>query len=133
MKDAYYFSHDSNAQGDPKCVALIDQMGMEGYGIFWALVERLRNEPEAKLPMYILPGLARGWNTSKEKIEAVVKCYDLFKISDDSFFFSESLCRRLKLFNDKKKSLSDAGKRGNAIRWRSGGDRVPIAKKGKRK
>ena len=31
-KDAYYFSHDSNAQDDPKCMLLIDQLGMEGYG-----------------------------------------------------------------------------------------------------
>ena len=33
-KDAYYFSHDANAQDDPKCMLLIDQMGLEGYGIF---------------------------------------------------------------------------------------------------
>lgn len=32
-KDAYYFTHDSNAKDDPKCALLIDQLGMEGYGI----------------------------------------------------------------------------------------------------
>jgi len=40
-KDAYYFSHDSNSQDDPKCMILIDQLGMEGYGIFWACVEKM--------------------------------------------------------------------------------------------
>ena len=36
-KDAYYFTHDSNAKDDPKCALLIDQLGMEGYGIYWML------------------------------------------------------------------------------------------------
>ena len=40
-KDAYYFSHDSNAKDDPKCMVLIDQLGLEGYGIFWVLIETL--------------------------------------------------------------------------------------------
>ena len=38
-KDAYYFTHDSNAKDDPKCALLIDQLGMEGYGIYWMLIE----------------------------------------------------------------------------------------------
>ena len=57
-KDAYYFSHDANAQDDPKCMVLIDQLGMEGYGIFWALIEKLRNESNYKLPLAIVGSLA---------------------------------------------------------------------------
>lgn len=85
-KDAYYFSHDANAQDDPKCMLLIDQMGMEGYGIFWALVERLRNEKDYKLPTSIISALSKRWNTSKEKVETVIKNYGLFSIEGDSFF-----------------------------------------------
>ena len=72
-KDAYYFSHDSNAQDDPKCMILIDQLGMEGYGIFWALIERLRNEKDYTLPINLANAFAKRWQTSKEKVEAVIK------------------------------------------------------------
>ena len=34
-KDAYYFSHYSNAKDDFKCMLLIEELGLEGYGIFW--------------------------------------------------------------------------------------------------
>ena len=85
-KDAYYFSHDSNAQDDPKCMVLIDQLGMEGYGIFWALIERLRNEANYRLPLNVVAALSKRWCTSKEKVEAVIKNYDLFVVENDCFF-----------------------------------------------
>lgn len=85
-KDAYYFSHDSNSQDDPKCMLLIDQLGMEGYGIFWGLIEKLRNEKDFKLPLAIVNSLAKRWGTSKEKVEAVIKNYSLFIVENDLFF-----------------------------------------------
>lgn len=85
-KDAYYFSHDANSQDDPKCMLLIDQLGMEGYGIFWALIEKLRNEKDYKLPLNIINSLARRWGTSKEKVESVIKNYSLFIVEKDLFF-----------------------------------------------
>lgn len=54
-KDAYYFTHDSNAKDDPKCALLIDQLGMEGYGIYWMLIEVLRDQPDYKYPLALLP------------------------------------------------------------------------------
>jgi hypothetical protein len=99
-KEAYYFSHDSNAQDDPKCMLLIDQLGMEGYGIFWALIERLRNETEYKLPLLILPALAKRWCTSKEKVESVIKNYSLF-ICENEFFFSPRLKDSMNLKSEK--------------------------------
>lgn len=99
-KDAYYFSHDANAQDDPKCMMLIDQMGLEGYGIFWALIEKLRSEAEYKLPISILQSFAKRWGTSKEKVEVVVKSYSLFEIEDD-YFFSPRLIRSMKLKSEK--------------------------------
>ena len=71
-KDAYYFPHDSNAKDDPKCVLLIEQLGLEGYGIFWVLIETLRDQPEYKYPLQLLPALARRYNTTAEKMKTVV-------------------------------------------------------------
>ena len=84
-KDAYYFSHDANAQDDPKCMLLIDQMGMEGYGIYWGLIEKLRAEKDYKLPLEVMTPFAKRWGTSKEKVETVIKSYNLFKLRQHFF------------------------------------------------
>ena len=99
-KDAYYFSHDSNAQDDPKCMLLIDQLGMEGYGIFWGLIEKLRAEKDYRLPLSIASAFARRWCTSKEKVETVITKFDLFKI-DGNDFFSIRLLRSMQEKSEK--------------------------------
>lgn len=116
-KDTYYFSHDSNAKDDPKCMSLIDDLGMEGYGIFWVLIEMLRNQPDYKCPLSIIKSIARQYNTTPPKVEVVIKNYGLFTIEDDLFFFSESLLRRMEVADNKRKKLSEAGKVGNEKRW----------------
>lgn len=85
-KEAYYFSHDANAQDDPKCMMLIEQLGMEGYGIFWCLIEKLRAEKDYRLPLTVTGPFSKRWGTSREKIETVIKSYGLFQIIDDHFF-----------------------------------------------
>lgn len=103
-KDAYYFSHDANAQDDPKCMVLIDQLGVEGYGIFWLLVEKLRAESEYKLPLIVLESFAKRWGTSKEKVNAVVKNYNLFVIENDEFFYSKRLTFSMNMKSEKAKT-----------------------------
>ena len=123
-KDAYYFSHDANAQDDPKCVMLVEALGMEGYGIFWALIERMRSEQGFKLPYVILPALARRWNSSKEKIEVVIKNFGLFELENDHFY-SKRLIRSMETFNEFRAKLSNSGKVGAQKRW--AGHSHPIA------
>lgn len=112
-KDAFYFSHDSNAKDDPKCVMLIEQLGLEGYGIFWVLIETLRDQPGYKYPLALLPALARRFNTTQDKMRVVVCNYSLFKVSDNDFFFSESLMRRMERM-DYKRELSRLAGRASA-------------------
>lgn len=119
MKDAYYFPHDSNAKDDPKCVLLIEQLGLEGYGIYWVLIEVLRDQPDYSYPVNLLPALARRYNTTVEKVKTVVGNYDLFTVKDDTVFFSESLIRRMAPLDQKRKKLSEAGRMGNKSRWGS--------------
>jgi hypothetical protein len=108
-KDAYYFSHDSNAKDDPKCVLLIEQLGPEGYGIFWILVEMLREQPGYKCPLKLIPALSRRYNTTSEKMSTVIKGYELFTITDDMFFYSESLIRRMELWENRREQARLAG------------------------
>jgi len=108
LKDAYYFSHDSNAKDDPKCVELIEALGLEGYGIFWVLVETLRDQPNYKYPLKSVPGLARRYNTSTEKMRVVINTYGLFEI-DNEHFFSLSLMERMKKMDAKREQARSAG------------------------
>ena len=108
-KDAFYFSHDSNAKDDPKCVLLIEQLGLEGYGIFWVLIETLREQPGYKYPFALLSALARRFNTTQDKMRIVVCNYGLFTVSDNEFFFSESLMRRMERMDYKREISRRAG------------------------
>lgn len=125
MTGSTYFSHDSNAKDDPKCIMLIEQLGPEGYGIYWILIELLREQPEFKCHLTTIPALARRYLTTKEKVEAVIKNYGLFRLVDEEFFLSESLCKRMSIMETKRKALSQAGKKGNAARWRKQDDPSP--------
>ena len=93
--NAYYFSHDSNAKDDPKCMLLIDQLGLEGYGIFWILIEVLREQPQYSYPLNLVPILARRYNTTAEKMNTVIRNYGLFQFDDENNFFSLSLNKRM--------------------------------------
>ena len=117
-KDAYYFPHDSNAKDDPKCVLLIEQLGMEGYGIYWMLIETLREQPDYTYPVANIPALGRRYNTTAEKVKTVVCNYGLFTVKDDKIFFSDSLNRRMLVFEEKRAKRSEAGRLGNAARWK---------------
>lgn len=113
-KDAYYFSHDSNAKDDPKCMLLIEQLGLEGYGIFWVLVEILRDQSSNSYPINLLPAIARRYNTTHEKIKTVVFNYGLFIVEDDNIFYSESLNRRM----DSVNMLRINGIKGSLIKYK---------------
>jgi hypothetical protein len=109
IKDCYYFSHDSNAKDDPKCVMLIEQLGPEGYGIFWILIEMLRDQPSYKYPVALIPALSRRYNTTAEKMKTVVNSYGLFEVDEENFF-SLSLMSRMGKMNEIKQKRSNAGK-----------------------
>lgn len=117
MKDSYYFSHDSNAKDDPKCVLLIEQLGLEGYGIFWVLIETLRDQPSYRYPIKLIGAIARRFNTTTEKVKTVVLNYELFSLENEEFFFSPSLINRMELHDRIKRSKSLAAKKGNEVRW----------------
>lgn len=114
MKDAFYFSHDSNARHDPKITAMRSVYGSEGYGWFWMLVEMMREAEFYKLDMqskYVFNSYAMQLQCERIAIEQFVHdCineFDLFK-SDDSFFWSESLMKRMEIKDIKSKKARDS-------------------------
>lgn len=115
-KDAYYFSHDSNAKDDPKCMLLIEELQLEGYGIYWVLIETLREQENYKYPLKMIPVLARKFLTTKEKMLTVINNYELFVIENGEFFYSESLNRRMGIMNNKREQARLAGKKSGEAR-----------------
>ena len=112
-KDAYYFSHDYNAHNDVKILFLRQQLGMEGYGIYWFLVETLA-ESGGILPLKIVPVLAMQMQVSEIKVKAVIESFDLFQIIEDSFF-SQRLINHLEM----RKLASENGKKGAKEKWKN--------------
>lgn len=129
-KDAYYFSHDSNAKDDPKCTMLIEQLGLEGYGIFWVLIEILRDQPNYKYPVALISALARKYNTTAEKMKTVVNGYGLFEV-DEKDFFSLSLLNRMGKYTEKRdKAIAAANKRWNKQLCESNADAMQTHSEG---
>ena len=104
-KDSYYFSHDSDASDDPKIMLLISQWGLEGYGIFWTIIEHLRKQPEYKSHLTILKALASRFGSTEEKYKYVVFNFSLFEFEDEVFFYSKSLINRMKPLENKREHM----------------------------
>lgn len=118
-KETYYFSHDANARNDEKILMLRAEHGMEGYGIYWALLEMMFESSDTKLSHDKVKGMAVGYNVAITVLKDVIKTAiseGLF-VSDDEKFWSESLLRRKGKYLDLKKKKSEAGKKGMAKRW----------------
>jgi len=107
-KNTYYFSHDYNARNDTKILFLRMQLGMEGYGIYWYLIESLA-ESGGTLPLQLIPVLAMQMHTTEAKVNAVVNVFGLFEITDEQFF-SLRLNDHLEKVNQIKLSASQRGK-----------------------
>lgn len=112
MNKSFYFQHDYNAATDAKILFLRQQLGMEGYGIYWFIVEQLANAG-GTLPLNIIPVLSMLSHTQESKLEAVIKGYELFEVTE-SHFFSHRLNSHILL----RKKLSEEGKKGVQARER---------------
>lgn len=100
-KSIQYFPHDCNAKDDPKIMLMMAQLGLEAYGIYWILVEYLRDQPGYKAPMILLDPLSRRYGSSREKFEAIVTKFELFEYTDQ-YFSSPSLIRRMEPLEKKR-------------------------------
>jgi len=95
MKEAYYFGHDSNARNDEKIINLIYDLGYEGYGIFWAIIEVLHDQKDYKFQLDKAKQLAYTLRCDIAVLQKIVNDFGLFE-RDDKFFWSESLLRRMR-------------------------------------
>lgn len=117
MKEAYYFSHDANARHDPKCSALIADYGMEGYGVFWMLIEIMAEQRDYKLEKFpkLYEGLARQMRLEADRVRSIIEAmlhdYELL-LQDEKSIWSESLLRRMEIKDAKRQAKVEAGRLG---------------------
>lgn len=123
-----YFSHDSNALSDIKISAMRCDYGLEGYGLFWAIIEMFRNEESYKLPLskntYRTIKIATGTEIDVENY--ISDCINEYKETEDGnglfntdgkYFWSESLLKRMTKMEEVSEKRKKAGQRGAQGRW----------------
>lgn len=108
-----YFSHDSNARDDEKILAMRIDLGWEAYGLYWALIEMLRDASDYMLKTNFKV-LAFSLHTTPELIRSIICDYELFCFTDDQgSFFSASLTKRM----EEKEVLSKKRRASAGNRW----------------
>lgn len=119
-KDVYYFSHDCNARNDEKILAMRSVYGLEGYAMYFMIVEILREQQDYKLKLtkYIWKTFSMQLGVEESQIKTFVddcvKEFELLRI-ENGFLLSDSLIKRMNLFKEISEIRSQAAKK----RWES--------------
>lgn len=104
MKDVYYFPHDYNARNDLKLQDVLIEMGVEGIGIYWCVIETLY-EHGGIIPLRQCKSIAFALHVDCETVERLVGNYGLFS-NDGENMWSDGALKRL----NKRKDISDKRK-----------------------
>lgn len=114
-----YIPHPSNARQSSVCVSLLIEEGFAGYGLYWAVLEVLRDapgyrySPDPRVWAYVLHA------QDIDQVERVLTRYRLFDLDDDGLLFSPWLLEQLGSYDEQKRRRSEAGRKGAARRWAS--------------
>ena len=114
MKETFYFAHDYNARNDPKLQNVLFDLGVEGIGVFWCIIEQLY-EQGGKLPLHYCKSIAFALHVDFNCVERLVNDYGLFK-NDGENIWSESVLNRL----NRRTEVSEKRKLAALARWRQG-------------
>ncbi|WP_455665120.1 Lin1244/Lin1753 domain-containing protein [Phocaeicola sp.] len=115
MTNDQYFPHDASAGNNSRLTLLVDEQGMKGYGIYWALLEYLRQQEGYRCDLRLIKSLSYKFQCCEEDVKDVIHLYDLF-IIDGDFFYSPGLQIRMAVLDDRRKKLSNAGVKGNEVK-----------------
>ena len=115
-KEAFYFPHFCNARHDRKIRRLRKELGTEGYGIYFMLLETLREQQDLMYPLEDLDLLAEEFQVSEAKVRVCVCNYQLFEIDEDQKFFSPKMLVYLEPYFKMKEQRKSAGLKSAAKR-----------------
>lgn len=90
-----YFSHDSNARNDEKLIRLRIRHKAAGYGVYFMLLEILREKKDFLCPRDY-NAIAYELREDAALVKSVIEDYGLFEFTEDGkFFYSESFLHRM--------------------------------------
>lgn len=113
-----YFSHDSNARNSDKLIRLRMRHKAAGYGVYFMILERLREEP-GYMSVKDYNMIAFDLREDASLIKSVVEDFGLFVFTEDGkYFYSESFKRRMAIKDEKAKRQSEAGRKAMEMRWK---------------
>lgn len=110
LKDAYYFSHDSNARNDVRMIKLRRMGGLETVGLYWCVIEMLRESKDYELPIDNIDDICFDLRVDAGKFDLLFICELL--IQNDSVFYSNSLKNRMIRLDEIKEKRAKAGQIG---------------------
>ena len=117
IKATNYFSHDSNARNDEKVIRLRMKHNAAGYGVYFMILERLRDET-GYMSVKDYNMIAFDLRVDAALVKSVVEDFGLFVFTDDGkYFYSDSFKRRMDIKDIKKKQRSESAKVGANSRW----------------
>lgn len=107
-----YFPHDSNARNDEKLIRLRMQHKSAGYGVYFMILERMRDENNYMCAKdYNM--IAFDLREDAKLVKSVVEDFGLFEFTDDQkFFYSKSFLERMDKRDSVSKARAEAGKKG---------------------
>lgn len=113
-----YFSHDTDARNEEKILGVRMELGAEGYGMYWMLLEKLAAE---KTHVLTLDMAKLSWDLrcDQEKLRKVICDFGLF-VTDEAnmLFWSEGLMARMMKADAVSGVRSEAGKASAEARRR---------------
>lgn len=117
VKTTNFFPHDANARHDEKVIHLRMRHGAAGYGVYFMVLERLREENNyMSVKDYNM--IAFDLRVDAAIVKSVVEDFGLFVFTDDGkYFYSESFSRRMNVKDAQRKTRAAAGKAAAQKRW----------------
>ena len=112
-----YFPHDSNARADEKLINLRIRHKAAGYGVYWMLLEIMRDKKDFMLRKDY-NAIAFDLREDASLIKAVVEDFGLFVFTDDGkYFYSESFRQRMQRMIESAERKKAAAQKAANTRW----------------
>lgn len=110
-----YFSHDYTPLEDKNLLKLFITMGVEGYGLYWLIVEYMHQNTFCVGDEELI---AFKYRIEKEKIEKVMNDFNLFRIEEtetetEKVYISDRILRNLNYVEQKNGARAEAAN----VRW----------------
>ena len=116
--NSFYFPHDNNARNDQKILMLRLNFGIEGYGVFFMILETMYSDSTGYINRGAIGGLSIPFGIEFNKLQLIVDyCVEvgLIKICEHKNYFNDRVLEQKKL----QQSFVEYGRIGGKTKWKN--------------